>query len=185
MGAGAGLDGAIAARVHGQRTGKKLGIASYVIPVARTVFFETLPKTTVTVDGSVLCQDAEYVVIGNCRESSGIFAATPEAEIDDGLLDVCVMRGLTVAHVLQLIWAVLRPGFSERPYILYRKARTVKLSPSGPDAARLQIDGDPAGFIPATFHILPKALSVVTGGLVGVPARLDDAVCQRVASSAS
>ncbi|MDQ1255627.1 MAG: hypothetical protein QG656_219 [Candidatus Hydrogenedentes bacterium] len=185
MGAGAGLDGAVAARVDGLRKGKKLGLASYVIPVARTVFFDTLPKTTVTTDGEILCNDAEYVVIGNCRESTGIFAATPEAEIDDGLLDVCVMRDLKFLHVVQLIWAVLRPGFAERADILYRKARTVKLSPSEGEAARLQIDGDPAGFIPATFHILPKALSVVTGGLVGAPARLDEAVCQRVASSAS
>lgn len=162
MGAGAGFDAAVAARVHERRAGKKAGIASYVMPILRTVLGETLPRIAVVADGEILCDDGEYVIVGNCRESAGVFAGTPEAEIDDGLLDICVLRNLTFWHTLALLFAVIRPGFAQRDDVLYRKVRTLKLSPADVEAAPLQIDGDPAGHIPATFHVLPKALSVVT-----------------------
>ncbi len=161
LGAGAGLDAAVVAALHQRRGGKKVDVTSYVIPTLQTLLTYSFPMIRVVVDGETLCEDGQYVIVGNCPRSAGIFVATPDAKIDDGLLDVCVLRGLTVIHILRLLWAVCRPGFARRKDVVYCQGHTIDLAPSGPEAAPLQVDGDPAGAIPATFRVLPQALRVV------------------------
>lgn len=161
LGAGAGLDAAVAEAVHHNRAGKKVRISSYVLPALRTIASYAYPKVRVTVDGEMLCEDGQYVVVGNCRRSAGIFAVTPEARIDDGLLDVCVLRNLTWTHLARLLAAVCRPGFARRKDVLYRQGKSVELFPAAGERVPLQVDGDPAGTLPATFRIVPRALEVV------------------------
>lgn len=161
LGGGAGLDGAVVAAVHGNRAGKKINVWSYVRPTARIILREVHPKICVTVDGKTICEDGEYVTVGNCRKSSGAFVTTPDARIDDGLLDVCVLRDLSFFHTLSMLWGVLTPGFTHREDVSYCQGRTIELRPAGPDPVLLQLDGDPAGMIPVTMHVLHQALRVI------------------------
>jgi len=161
LGAGAGLDAAIVETVHGARAGKKVRVASYVVPTLRTLRAYGFPGIRVTLDGTPLCEDGHYVIVGNCPRSAGIFFATPEAKIDDGLLDVCVLRNLTLARVARLLWGVCRPGFAHRKDVLYGQGESIALSAADADTVPLQVDGDPAGALPATFRVLPRALRVL------------------------
>ena len=161
LGAGAGLDAAVVETLHGSRRGRKISKSSYILPTLRTIAAYAFPKIRVVADGTPLADDAEYVIVGNCRRSAGAFEATPEARIDDGLLDVCILRKLTLGRLAALLWAVWRPGFAQNKHVLYRQAKVIELAPTETPAAPLQIDGDPAGVIPATFRVAAGALRVV------------------------
>ncbi len=161
LGAGAGLDAAIVHQVHANRAGKKIGIRSYVVPTARIVLTHILPKMQVTVDGQTLSTNAEYVIVGNCRKSVGVFAGTPEAKVDDGLLDVAVLHDLNPIHVIQLVVGVCRPGFARREDVTYRQGAQIEIVAATPEPVPLQVDGDPEGFLPATFTIQHESLTVV------------------------
>jgi len=160
LGAGAGLDAAIVEVVHRNR-GAKLSFASYVWPAVRTILSYAYPRITVTVDGEKICDDAHYVIVGNCQWSAGVFRATPEARIDDGLLDVCILRRLGVLKILWLILLAQFPGFAGRRAVQYRQGRHVELVATGGERIPLQIDGDPADALPVKFHIEPRGLCVV------------------------
>ena len=161
LGAGAGLDAAVAYAVHTGR-GKKSSLLKWVLPALRVLLQYDYPKIRVEVDGVEVATDADYVIVGNCRYSAGIFPATPRAEIGDHRLDVCVMRGLSWPRLLWLVARVWRPSFVEAPWIDYRQGEAIRLSPAAEaEAVRMQIDGDPAGHLPATFTVADWSVRMI------------------------
>ncbi|NUM53785.1 MAG: diacylglycerol kinase family lipid kinase [Candidatus Hydrogenedentes bacterium] len=160
LGAGAGLDAAIVEIVHKNR-GKRLSFLSYVWPAVKAILTYDYPRITVTVDGETVCDDAHYVIVGNCSWSAGVFRATPKALLDDGLLDVCILRNLNVAKILWLIVLAVLPGFADRKSVMYRQGRDVNLESTTGERVPLQIDGDPAGELPAAFTVEPRSLHMV------------------------
>ncbi|MCF6286879.1 MAG: diacylglycerol kinase family lipid kinase [Candidatus Hydrogenedentes bacterium] len=161
LGAGAGLDAAITHAVQSGR-GNKSNLAKWVLPALRVILGANYPKIRVTVDDEVVAEDGDYVIVGNCRYSAGVFPATPHADISDHKLDVCVMRQLTW---LRLIWLVLRvwnPDFVNAPWIAYRQGQHITLEPADSESPVLmQIDGDPAGQLPATFSLTNWSIRMV------------------------
>jgi len=161
LGAGAGLDAAVAHAVHVGR-GKKSNLLKWVLPALRVVLQYDYPKIRVVVDGAEVAGDADYVIVGNCRYSAGIFPATPQAEIGDHRLDVCVMRGLNWPRLLWLVARVWSPGFINASWIDYRQGQEVCLTPATEhDTVRMQIDGDPAGHLPATFSVADWSVRMI------------------------
>jgi YegS/Rv2252/BmrU family lipid kinase len=160
LGAGAGPDAAIVAAIHARR-GNRLGIPGYFVPTLRTLWTYSWPRIGVTVDGEEVCDDGHYAIVGNCRFSAGVFSFTPEALIDDGLLDVCVMRNLSMPRLAGHAVASWRRGFAKRPDVLYRKGKHIEFEAADGQAIALQVDGDPAGSLPAEFAVVPGALRVV------------------------
>jgi diacylglycerol kinase family enzyme len=53
------------------------------------------------------------------------------------------------------------PGFTRRRNVLYRQGREVEMSSLDGQRIPMQIDGDPAGGLPATFRVQPRALRVI------------------------
>ncbi|MCC6694319.1 MAG: diacylglycerol kinase family lipid kinase [Candidatus Hydrogenedentes bacterium] len=159
LGAGAGPDAAIVARIHSSR-GKRLGIPGYFLPTLRVLSRYAWPPIRVVADGKTLCDDGHYAIVANCRFSAGVFRFTPNASVEDCLLDVCVMRRLSMPRLAVHAVASWLPRFTDRAGILYRQAREVVFEPQGAEVP-LQVDGDPAGQIPAAFSVEPGALRVV------------------------
>lgn len=153
LGAGAGLDAAVTKVVQESR-GKRSNLLRWVGPALGVVARYTYPKITVVVDGETVATAADYVVIGNCRYSAGIFPATPQANISDGQLDICALSGLSLARLAWLVANVWRPTYINRPWIEYRQGKMIELRPQQEnETVYLQIDGDPAGTLPAQFAI--------------------------------
>jgi diacylglycerol kinase (ATP) len=158
--AGCGFDAAVVEQVHARR-GKKLGYIGYVIPTFATLASYTFPPVRVIVDGRIVCGDAQYAVAGNCVHSAGAFPLTPEAALDSGVFDVCAFRNLTVPRMARLALASFRKGFSRRADVVYTKGTHVRFEPASEVRVPLQIDGDPAGELPATFDIAPASLEII------------------------
>jgi len=153
LGAGAGLDAAVAAAVHAGR-GSKSSLLKWVGPAIGTALRYRYPQIRVTVDGDLVAEDGGYVIVGNCRYSAGIFPATPHARIDDGELDVCVMRGLHWGRLLWLVARVWNPSFTDASWITYVQGTHITLEAADPAfPVPMQIDGDPAGILPGEFTL--------------------------------
>ena len=161
LGAGAGLDAAVTKAVQESR-GRKSSLLKWALPAIRVVLAYTWPRVRVTVDGEVIASSASYVIVGNCRYSAGVFPATPRADTADGLLDVCALSNLSIPRLLWLLANVWRPSFVEKPWIAYRQGREINLEPAeGEVHAFLQVDGDPAGAIPASFNVAEWRVNMI------------------------
>lgn len=160
MGAGAGLDAAIVDEVSAHR-GSTLGYMAYVAPVLNKLTHYNYPQFTVRIDSETVCDHAQYVVVGNCRYTAGVLCLTPDALVDDGLFDVCIFHDLNSMKMIRLAAASFAPGFSKSSEIIYRKGREIDIIPNDNNQVPVQIDGDPAGTLPARFRIDPAALKIL------------------------
>lgn len=157
LGAGAGLDAAIVAVVQGKR-GRKSSVWRWVLPSIQTILRYPFPALRVVVDGDVLSEAAQYAIVGNCVYSAAVFPATPRARTNDGLLDVCCLENLYPLKMAWLAMAVWNPRYIEGRGVRYRQGREIRFERLAADPIPLQVDGDPAGAIPAEFGVLPGQL---------------------------
>lgn len=160
LGAGAGLDAAITAKVKRLR-GRTSSLWIWVRPAIETILTYRYPEVRVTVDGKVLSAHAQYAIVGNCIYSAGVFPSTPLARTDDGLLDVCLIHNITPLKCVAMAMHVWYPSFIERADVSYAQGKEVCFEPAGEEGAPLQIDGDPAGSLPASFSVLSSAARII------------------------
>lgn len=160
LGAGAGLDAAITAKVKSLRAGTS-NMWIWVRPSIETILSYRYPKIRVTVDDKMVSEGAHYAIVGNCIYSAGLFPSTPHACTHDGLFDVCLIHDITALKCASLACHVWSPSFTKRRDVVYVHGAHVLFEPEGEEAAPLQVDGDPAGAIPAEFSMLPRAARIV------------------------
>jgi diacylglycerol kinase (ATP) len=151
-----GLTGAVAERA--ERTSKRLGgTPSFLYAtVATFAAWRNVPFTVQVDDAPPLELVANNVICANGRAFGGGIRVCPQAEPDDGLLDVLVW-----GDVGKLDLALNLPRLYRGTHLGHRKvtvlrARRVRVEPERP--LPLELDGELPGSTPATFEIAPGAL---------------------------
>lgn len=112
----------------------------------------------VELDGEVIEQDALFVEVSNTRYTGTHFLIAPAARLDDGLLDVTLVRRLSRARLLRLFPTIYRGAHVEHGEVLTRQASSVVIS--GPSGLELAPDGEIAGRTPARISCLPGDLEI-------------------------
>ena len=101
---------------------------------------------------------APVAIVGNGRQTGGSFQVTPRARIDDGLLDVLVVRhipataALTAARELQQ----LSP---DGEYISYWQTPWAEVHSE--EAIPVNLDGEPVRFSSVRYEAVPKAIRLI------------------------
>jgi len=153
--AGAGLDARTIELVSWQLK-KKAGPLAYVVAGLRAML-EAKPKTIVRV-GEEICE-GEWVLVGNGRFYGGSLAVFPGADLQNGLLDVCVISRVDVSTLLRCVpHLLLRQRLSER---VVRRFQTDKFELKGRATVAFELDGEWVGHLPATFSVTRRRLRVV------------------------
>lgn len=99
-----------------------------------------------------------FVVIGNARYYAGRFSITKKARIDDGLLDVCVFGGKTMAGFVKFIQGVITGRHLKLADVSYYRAKEISITSS--QRTLVQADGEIIGKTPMNFSIVPQTLPV-------------------------
>ncbi|MHB8521570.1 MAG: diacylglycerol/lipid kinase family protein [Limisphaerales bacterium] len=153
--AGAGLD-ARAVDLVSWELKKKIGLFAYV-----AAFLEALrephPQITYT-DGSRTAT-GELILVGNGRYYGGRFQLFPEADMRDGRLGVFILPCVNWAVVLRCGLALLTGRLHRLKAAQHFRVDTFQLTADR--LARLELDGEARGNLPATFAVQPRALHVI------------------------
>jgi diacylglycerol kinase family enzyme len=83
------------------------------------------------------------VIIGNCGELTGGVQLLPDAEVDDGWLDLVVVSPRGVAGWAAVTATVLTRSRYGHPIVQHFRCRRVELRAEKP--LHVQLDGDPIG----------------------------------------
>jgi YegS/Rv2252/BmrU family lipid kinase len=99
--------------------------------------------------------------IANARYFGGGMKIAPEAKLDDGLLDVVAVGDLDTFRILTNVYRLYLGTHLGLREVQHARARRIQVSADKSDEQVLiEIDGELAGTLPATFEILPRALRV-------------------------
>jgi diacylglycerol kinase (ATP) len=160
-----GLGGETAARVAAQ--GKSMrrlsGEARFVVAAMGALGAWRERPVKVQVDGKVVIEGPmNLVAIANARFAGGGMMLSPQAEIDDGRLDVVTARGLNRATILRELTRIHEGGHVANPKVTivrgcYADIQTAALA----DALLIEVDGNVSGRTPSDYQIMPSALRMV------------------------
>jgi YegS/Rv2252/BmrU family lipid kinase len=100
------------------------------------------------------------VGVCNSKAYGGGMYAAPQAELDDGLLDVILCATHKKRQFLfRTLPGVFKGTYLELPWISCFTAKTVEVSADRPFA--MYADGDPLADLPATVQVRPSSLHVI------------------------
>lgn len=136
------------------------GLVVYLPAVVKTVFLTQSPHMTIEYDDGRITMPTLMVCVGNGAREGGGFFCTPDAQLDDGFLDVCIASDVSKLTRLRLI-----PRFMNGSHVSHEAitmARTKCVVISSPDDLIAHADGeilcDNAHRL--EFEILPQRLRV-------------------------
>lgn len=102
---------------------------------------------------------AWLVAVGNAHRYGGGLQIVPQANLYDGLLDVCLVDKMRKIKLLCAVPTVFWGGHTMFKDVRYFRTERMRLE----SKSRLEIyaDGEPAGHTPAEFSVLSRALKVI------------------------
>jgi len=101
------------------------------------------------------------VSVGNSRRTGGIFFMTPQAKMDDGLLDFCFAPVMSRLRLLQLLPMTLSGSHIHQPKVTY--TRTKRLHITSRPGTPIQADGEVFELEAAEilYEVIPHKLTVI------------------------
>ncbi len=102
---------------------------------------------------------AYNVVVANGRTAGGGKPVAPRADLEDGLLDVVVIRA--DADIARLTARVLAGDYLDDEDVLFRRARTLAIRST--PGMWFNVDGELRTNVPVTFEAVPGALRACVG----------------------
>jgi diacylglycerol kinase (ATP) len=112
-------------------------------------------------DGSVERLQALNVIVASGRTAAGGYQVAPQANPEDGLLDVLVIPYAPLLDLAYIAARLLAGDYHHTEQVLYRQARQVRVD-SRP-GMWFSIDGDLLTNEPIQFTVMPQALRVIVG----------------------
>jgi len=116
------------------------GMALYLPVVLKTIFLSQNPRVTIAYDGQELALAAAMICVGNGPREGGGFFSTPQAQPDDGLLDLCIVREISRARMLSLVPHFMNGSHVGHKAVTMARARRVTIS--SPDDLVAHMDGE-------------------------------------------
>ena len=160
-GVGIGFDASVARRVSEIKHLR--GTLLYLLAVLQTLGKYKSPEFHGTTDDRTWRSRELLVAAGNGRCAGGGFYLTPEARVDDGLLDVCIIDDVSIPRILRLIPTVLGGKKVQDECVTYLRSKGLALRSS--DVFNVHADGEIVGreVNSVKVGIVPSALCVVGG----------------------
>ena len=134
------------------------GLLPYLYGVLQTLFrFQSVPITYTVDEGEEVTQDAFVVAVANGGCIGGGIHIAPDAQADDGLLDVVVVEKIPGRKLISRLIGLMRGKILTFPESHFFRAKNVRFSAPG---MRLNVDGEIIAEKSASARILPGALLV-------------------------
>ena len=161
--AGVGWDAQIAQGVS-LRLKRVVGDFAYVLQAAWMAPRLRPERVTWYSGGELFEKPLAWMVLGNTRLYGGRIQLTPQATVDDGLLDLVAFCPPRLTDGLRLAARVATSRIQPDRHIIEDRTAEIRIETPG---LAVQLDGDYTGETPMTFSVAARALrvSVPTGRL--------------------
>jgi diacylglycerol kinase (ATP) len=160
-----GIGAEVAARVaaQGNLVRKLSGEARFALAASASLARWRERRVRVSVDAAEAFECAtNLIAVVNSRFAGGGMMFSPEARVDDGLLDVVTARQISRPVLVREMTRIHAGGHVKNPRVLVTRGARVRIEPvTNADSLPVEADGDVRGRTPLELEVMPGALRVV------------------------
>lgn len=138
---------------------KTLGRSAYTLGALWHAMLMRSTRVSLRVDGREIVEHAVFVEISNSRYTGTSFLIAPQARVDDGELDVVILRRLPRIRLLRLF-----PTIYSGRHVEYEEVATLRgaeIFIEAPAGLEGMIDGEFRGRTPARIRCLPSQIEMI------------------------
>ncbi len=152
---GCGIDAEVAERVN---VGYRFlsGTSAYLAALIQSLYRYRATDLTLTLDGVERKERAMFCCIANATSYGGGMRVTPDALIDDGLFDICLLKEAGRLEFLRAFPQVYAGKHKSHSKVEMLQARHVIVESEPP--LSVLIDGEVIGSTPVEFEIVPSGV---------------------------
>ena len=140
------------------------GLPRYLVAIMKALIKLKKFQAEFTLDNGKLDQPFLLFSIGNGLSTGGGFLLTPEARVDDGLLDICLIKNVTRRRILSLLPHAIKGQHLKQPEVIIHQSRKIRVKTE--QILPIYFDGElptlknPHDF---TIEIIPQQIELITG----------------------
>jgi diacylglycerol kinase (ATP) len=112
----------------------------------------------IELDGERIETEAMLVAVGNAKSYGAGMQICPDAEVDDGLLDVTVLGPVSKPAFLRAFPKVFKGTHRDHPAVTMRRAKVVSIAA---EDVTVYADGEYIGELPITCETVPGAVRIL------------------------
>lgn len=154
--ASAGFDAIVNRRANRWKYPK--GPSRYTLAMLYELMTFDSIKYVAKIDGQEREIDGMLCAVANGPSYGGGMLVAPNASLDDGLLDLFIVHKISKAELIKVFPKVFTGEHVTHPAVEIIRASSVTLASAG---VPVYADGEPAGQLPLTVSVQPKALKVL------------------------
>jgi diacylglycerol kinase (ATP) len=156
---GMGLDAQVAA--ESLKLTKLKGLAVYLVAIIRALANYKAHPMTVEYDGNRIHRRLLFASSANGRCQGGGFWLTPDALIDDGLLDICMIDNLRLDEIIRYIPRLMEGTHTSLKQVTMGRARNISITCAAPMPVATDGEVIATDARAITVEALPGALDVL------------------------
>ncbi len=156
-----GFDAAVSRFVNEMRMPLR-GPLAYVYGTFRTLFRYQTPNLRLQGDFGEYVGPAFIAACANTPSYGGAMSIAPDADVHDGLIDICLVTRIAKRRVLRLLPRVMAGSHGTLPEVRMLRSGLVKIAPED-SSSQIEVwaDGEPIGKLPITVESVPNAINVM------------------------
>ena len=146
---------------------KKRGLGNYIRQSFKNFLSADTWPFEIEINNTLLKLDAFFICVANSNQFGNNFTIAPKASLNDGLLDIIIVKKMGKIKVLWSVFNQMKTGVLtkeeknfDKENILYFQAPSLKITNS--KLAPLHIDGDPSQTYPEfNVQVIPNAFLLI------------------------
>lgn len=161
--AGTGLDEMVCDATNLMKRQGKGGAMRYLLGIVKCLMNYKYVRLQLEIDGEKVLDD--YVLslsVGNCRYIGGGMMMMPNAVPDDGILDVTVVRQLSMLKFIANVKNIYSGAFVKKiKEVQTYRGQKIRITSNPPHSLKVETEGENLNNSPFDFEILPKAINMI------------------------
>ncbi len=142
---------------HTAKKLKLLGKSAYTLGTLwQTLFLRSWPLR-ITLDGQAMDCSTVLASVSNSRYTGTSFLIAPDAQVDDGFLDVLLLTDISRLRILRLFPSIYTGKHIHYPEVSLQRAKHILIETDEPK--ELTPDGEFSGSTPVEIKCLPQAVA--------------------------
>lgn len=129
--------------------------------------FQPLP-VRIEADGApVLDEEIVLVAAANGRYFGGGMRIAPDAEPDDGAIDLVIVRAISKAGLVKALPSLYRGTHIQHPAVTVQRVTRLRAEPATTEPVFIDVDGEGLGTLPLEVELLPRAVTIFGAASAG------------------